>query len=58
MPNPRWRFRPWPRAHADSNATRAEYYRWLHDNYGIERDFLNGWIMGKVTPQLKSVTTS
>jgi len=40
----------WPQVHAYGNATRAEYYRWLHDEYGVERAFLDGWIMGKVTP--------
>jgi hypothetical protein len=50
--------RAWPQEHAYGNATRAEYYRWLLENYGIERDFLDGWIMGRVTPQLKTVTPS
>jgi hypothetical protein len=40
----------WPREHAYGNAGRATYYRWLQENYGIERAFLDGWIMGKVTP--------
>jgi aminopeptidase N len=50
--------RAWPQVHAYGNATRTEYYRWLEENYGLERDFLDGWIMGNVTPQLTNVTPS
>lgn len=50
--------RAWPQAHAYGNATRAQYYRWLQANYGIERSFLDGWIMGKVTPLMNNVTPS
>jgi len=41
----------WPRVHAYANATRAEYYAWLHNEYSVDRDFLDAWIMGKETPR-------
>jgi aminopeptidase N len=42
--------RAWPQQHAYGNATRAEYYRWLHDTYGVDTGFLDDWIMGRTTP--------
>lgn len=43
--------RAWPQVHAYGNATREEYYQWLADNYGVDRAFLDGWIMGVKTPR-------
>jgi len=43
--------RNWPRVHAYGNATRQQYYQWLHDEYGLDPAFLDAWIMGKRTPE-------
>jgi len=51
-----WRMvRAWPREHAYGNATRAEYYQWLVEEYGVNRAFLDAWIMGRQTPGRKEV---
>lgn len=43
--------RAWPRVHPYGNATRAQYYQWLQDEYGLDPAFLDAWIMGARTPE-------
>jgi len=47
--------RAWPRAHADGNATRRQYFDWLEKRTGLElTSFFNDWLMGRRTPDRHS----